>query len=408
MEEEIQQVQPEQKSSKKKWIILGSILVAVIVIIIILVVIAFSLLNKGVKIPQECEGFGAETQERIAYEKCITDLAIAKDDEKICKKLLELSTNCMKELVIHREDLDACSEFEGGIDIYCEGGVTKDRTYCENKYLDGSTERGVCLWGVADRSLDIELCKELNVFAQCLDKIALEKKDFNVCYEYEDINEERYYDNESKQIQIDYCLGDLATELEDIEICKLISDGSLRKRDCIQDIAVLRLNAGYCDDLSDYNWLSCMRAVGIKKSDENVCDLISLETIENKNLAEDENGLGRSEYSISSSRNTCFEFVAKEKNDENICLMIEEGFGEFCITNIAVKKEDVELCEKIEDEDTKRFCITRLTNNYIDFEECDEKGGKSYNGCSDGMEYIATIKGVDSSGAHSTGLHCCK
>ena len=407
MEGEIEQVQPEQKSSKKKWIILGSSLFAIIVIIFV-VVIVFSLLNKGVKIPQECEGFGTEIQDKIAYEECITDLAITKDDEKICKKSLELNTNCMRELVIYREDLDACSQFTGGTGEYCEGGVAKDRTYCENQYPEGSTERAVCLWGVADRSLDIELCKELNVFASCLDRIALEKKDYNVCYEYEDISEDRYHDNESKQIQIDYCLGDLATELEDIEICKLISDSSLRKRNCIHDIAVSKLNAGYCDYLDDYDWVSCMKDVGIKKSDENLCDLIKLETIENKNLAEDKSGLGRSGYSISSARNTCFEFVAKEKNDENICLMIEEGFGEFCITNIAVKKEDVELCEKIEDEDTKRFCITRLTNNYIDFEECDEKGGKSYNGCSDGMEYIATIKGVDSSGAHSTGLHCCK
>ena len=181
---------------------------------------------------------------------------------------------------------------------------------------------------------------------------------------------------------IDYCYSGVAVGLNDVRICELIKDKSIKKMgenapydECYKNIAEKLNDETLCSYIKgDYRASSCYKAISKKKGDISICEKIKGR--DNVDFSYYDSCLGYIDQSCSyesdrcdkmmgiGSKNECYKACAKSKKDSVICEKIslpvnylnrttddikdmENSTKNMCYSMVATAKKDASLCLKI-------------------------------------------------------------
>jgi|APSaa5957512622_1039677.scaffolds.fasta_scaffold32363_2 hypothetical protein len=340
--------------SMKRWIKWTLIILIVLVALFFIIGYSIKAYRLHKKYAIECrdlifEDFpGDYRPQRDNYDECVINLAIEKNDIKICEKTyfgVGPFLDCYLPIIIKNKDPKLCEELNRMDKLLCLGVVNSDEEYCDQEetyeeYCEKSqdmikcmgTIRNICLNGISLAKSDVDLCLEAEPY-YCLNQIALQKEDSEICNRWEE------YRNGSES-SIAGCKKSVAIKTENEKLCYEINSSYLQDK-CLQEIAIKTENEKLCLELTSLGSTSeveCITTIAFKTKNEKIC-----------------------------TTSYCFSELARIKNDEEICkeMLIEEGMEErmaFCITSVAISKEDVGICEKIINTENKEYCENRVKN----------------------------------------------
>lgn len=188
----------------------------------------------------------------------------------------------------------------------------------------------------------------------------------------------------SDQTQKNECFLAVAKKTRNKEICKLIGDSS-EKSFCITELAIATKDDQLCNEIpkeDEKEKSRCYGAVGKVLKKIEICLLATKENdsggcISDIAIEKNDEELCRkiaAQYYIEK----CFGTIAKNKDDVNICESISiEGRGKSgCFLEMAKFKRDDSLCEKIGNDLQKQACIRAVGNEVGGEQQCASFGNK--------------------------------
>jgi hypothetical protein len=320
-----------------------------------------------------CDNFSTIEYKNICYRA----IANKKNDLNLCKQINDLGirVNCVKDIAFNLDDINLCKNIEQfnvielihdsqksySIKDVCYDEIAKklnDITICEmigdssiaylckkeisKILLKFSKKKDLLLYSEAINSIDENICLQIkteNQRFECIQKIVLLKKDDLIC---------KKIDN---QIEKEICLRDIAIENQNKLLCKKIKNKFDREM-CLREIAIDTSNEGLCKELTGVNKDICLHNFIVLDSDFNNCDKIKNEQL---NL-------------------NCKINIAINNEDDTICYDLNIEDKNICLKNYAsFHADNLSYCQKITDRDElKYYCYNTLTNkideNYdVDF-----------------------------------------
>lgn len=258
---------------------------------------------------------------------CYAGMAVAKNDENICKeKSGDPYTSSICEAIIAaknnkgtpKDQLSACEDPGCFSYIFKEKGF--DGSLCSE--METPDIQSTCYYGLALAKLDETLCSKVdlkNIYSSsedgfkslCYYTVAAAKKDASLCDKA--VDQKLFADNES----------------------------------CYAAVAVSTNNSDLCEKVSGSSSLFCFISVAAGSEDESLC--------------------------AKAPQSNCYSLVAQTKEDESLCK--EDGL---CYEDLAVLKLDENLCEKAGY--NARSCYSLLEELKDDKNLC-EKSGTSKDNC---------------------------
>jgi len=141
----------------------------------------------------------------------------------------------------------------------------------------------------------------------------------------------------------DLCLKNLGIKLKDVELCDTISNSDT-KNDCLQGVALGLEDIKICDRIkSSSSREGCWQAFAVQLKEPEICDKVS-----------DNNKYG------------CILAVAKEMNDPEVCNRNEKlDKKDYCLMLISFKTEDSKICDRISTDRIKKWCVNRIIDHEV-------------------------------------------
>lgn len=287
---------------------------------------------------------------------CVTDAAVSKVDYTICNKIQkerdELNTEFKD--YINNDDIKLC---------YAEVSARMvDISVCDKIQL--REKKKECYDEDSLFYIDVGLCKELKTQEErnkCFNELGLKnfeelgikEQSISVCSKFDE------------QKTKDYCFSEIATRYEDESTCDLINDNE-EKDKCYELVGVTSNDVSVCDKIQDQDDKnSCYLDVGVEKLDISICEKIS-----NVNLKVFRN-----------LTQLCIERITEKMNIQDL----KKGLGVFhcdnilepydnamCYFNIAVEKQNAEICQFIDSHPTQNECYMKIATIKKDISICDK------------------------------------
>ncbi len=315
-------LEPKRKSYKK-WIFL----VLIVLIITTIIIISSSFIFGDTKEYRQCK---KEADVKAIDQDYNTDTITSSSHR-------EYMEECLMNLAIEKKDIDVCEQTSNTLE--CEGRVSKDTDFCKNKYSGNEPEnlyqKWRCIQGIAKETKDSQYClsiEDVNQQLSCIWTVAEETEDYNICLEIKELP------LENPDEDVDSCLiGLMYDEHYDSQICYHIVDVN-GSDSCFEYVGKRLKNSDLCNEIVQNNFNSkwaCLHNVGKSLASIKICKMIP------------EEGKAKAYSSY------CFRDVAVAKKDVNICYLMEnssENEIPFCITNVATKAKNKEICNQITDE----------------------------------------------------------
>ena len=174
-------------------------------------------------------------------------------------------------------------------------------------------------------------------------------------------------DSLSSNSDKDDCYSKVVGQTKDISICEKISDHMDRKVICYKNLALSKNDSEICQKI-DYNYFKEWCTTDSTK-DFSIC-----RSLKNGTLYWDE-------AKLNDCKDMCLGAVT---SDVNYCEKInEESVKPYCYKDVAVKKNDLSICDKIESNDNsnKDECYMRIAIKREDNSLCDELKGEFRGQC---------------------------
>jgi len=203
--------------------------------------------------------------------------------------------------------------------------------------------------------VELEECKKQTAYFQsdCFEDLAVKAKDPDICDNVEDIQEEGYGGNDKLFVNKGVCLAYVANELDyDFELCERVKDVTEQYETCYGIIAQKKAgeegDIQICEDLVEksYDWYdNCLAATVEEEEDLVVCD----------RLGED--------LEIEDCKNIAYLNLAMEKEDMEFCNKIDSSaLTSFCVGTYAKHAEDLSVCDTFDADQSLCVCY----NVYFD------------------------------------------
>lgn len=196
---------------------------------------------------------------------------------------------------------------------------------CRN--LEGN-QRDVCTIKLATSEHNADLCS------------AIEKESFNT-----------------------WCLTDVAKTTENISVCDRIKDQRSQEF-CKRDIIVKSGDANSCGSLTGTARDDCYDRIAINSSDWHICLNMSEKTGSyrdeciDKNSRKELNPYGCLEIRPGKLRESCLFSMSIASDTLETCNdIINETFSEFCVVNIASKRQDTSVCDLLQGKKYHTLCV---------------------------------------------------
>ncbi len=187
---------------------------------------------------------------------------------------------------------------------------------------------------------------------RCISKIALNKGDSDICGE---IGDDYYKDD---------CFSEMVLKTHEISLCNQVSEAN--RPSCYTKYAVQEKSVFICDDIGEEQQDAkedCIVEVAASGEDHlEMCMDVKNPSKHEKcvmNFAKAAGGYGVCVQLNSESKQIqCYHAVAKEKQDEKSCRMIENSplDRSRCYKDVAVLKQDESLCADVNDDTMKDDC----------------------------------------------------
>jgi hypothetical protein len=163
-----------------------------------------------------------------------------------------------------------------------------------------------------------------------------------------------YCNGLSDQYLRDQCLAHAGQHKADVSFCSGIKDTTLNK-ECIGKVSLARLNESICSVISDPKERdSCISGIAIEKKDANLCFRVSdpeekaqcIKFVGIQGMISDElGGIGFWNLSLCNSKE----------------MSASEDAHDFCISMVAARNINPDLCEQVRDEDSRNTCFLALS-----------------------------------------------
>lgn len=283
----------------------------------------------------------------------------------------------VKEAVDNRNP-SLCNELPHGDIVYqpdveCYGRVAvalKDETICDQ--APASPDPGVrdlCYVDVNKVKADPAICEKIrqtnrdqytqSALAQCYLDLAPVLKDYSICDQIHPV----FTDFK------DYCYRDTAIVLEDLARCPLFNN-ELNKDRCFSLIGIKKNDISICLEANNKGEKNiCISKIAANENDLGVCDkYMSIAPTNSYNVSDKDQcyyevGVKNLNLDICSKiiatyeKGTCYEQIAIQKTDPNICVQAQDS--SFCYEQIASKTKDASVCDYINDPQyPKKRCLS--------------------------------------------------
>ena len=300
-----------------------------------------------------------------------------------------------------QQQINACLTFESeGLADSClvdVGLSLMDSTPCEYVRV---LPKDSCYQEIAINAKNVADCDKIvesDLANQCYESLGIELRDYVAC--------SKIVGDEAKK---DNCLKEVASAVNDFEVCSRISVASL-KDECLTQVATATGNTNACEGVSgafvqgtylrDDCYLSaageavsielCNKLLSEEKSIEcfelvisgeleqlDTCSSISLQ--EKKDSCIKAYALNTKEFSACSEisaqelQQECYESIARTSSaTEELCGLVEDDLiVSQCFTQIALNELDVEVCNKINLRRDKNDCVAKVAVTSKDSDKC--------------------------------------
>tara|TARA_B100000315_G_C14569065_1_gene584524 strand:- start:932 stop:2119 length:1188 start_codon:yes stop_codon:yes gene_type:complete len=271
------------------------------------------------------------------FNECLKRVAILTKNVELCRQMkvrtneIYTDNNCLRSIAIHTGNLDICEEigdFGCTIDIlsdlnpdnFCNEFLKGEKYYIENKCKPSDISTS-CTPG------------EFEFYDSCLKRKIWRNPDPKFC------------DMMKTEFNKNICFGDVSSLKNDPNICRKILDSEHRDL-CIENIAEHNLDVSLCQKLPKkgegfYHKDNCIERIAIELSDVNLCiDLINPDD--------------------------CFFEISRKILDDSLCEKITlPKEKDRCYRWIAFYTENINYCQRINDEDIKHICNSDKFNGII-------------------------------------------
>lgn len=243
--------------------------------------------------------------------------------------------------------------------------------------------------------LDLSRCNKIKISGlknECYKSLAISRGDLSIC------------DKIGNQDTVDWCYRDIATNKSDVAICDKIKSNSL-KNHCYTDISVSRDDISICDKIitdNDKHYLQddkyyCRALV---KMDISIC-----ENMQYKSRCYEDIAIRKGDTSIcnkilySEFKDRCYGNVARVRGDSSICDKIPtQSIKDECYDNVAMVTKDSSICDKIQAQHLKDRCYKEINKSEINnieqgLSNCDEFHPDLRDEC---YNYVAIVTGEPS------------
>jgi len=214
------------------------------------------------------------------------------------------------------------------------------KNFC--KKGDKSHRNDGCWRYVARKTENPELCFNMSHYYQnetgdnyienCIPYAVGKKEHIKYCFN------EKFRISETKNL----CLKNLGIKLKDVELCDIISNSDT-KNDCFREVALGLEDIKICNRISSSSREGCWQEFAVRLKEPEICDKVS-----------DNNKYG------------CILAVAKEMNDPEVCNKNEKlDKKDYCLMLISFKTEDPKICNRISTERIKKWCVNRIIDHKV-------------------------------------------
>jgi len=339
---ELLNVKSNTKLSKRIWIILAAI---VFLFFTGALFIYFSTSDKinntsvetevtGINSSTDIDTSGADNAEQKTDPlKKLTD-----SDLRACNEITDVfqKDSCLKELLILTQDPQIC--------------IT----------LSDPSDHSECFYNTITESHTVDICNDMDYTSSvssldkryCIFALAVAHADISIC---DNIN--------SADSSYDRCIDTVAAASNDISICE--NRGSISKKDwCIHFFAVDKQDINICKKIQTVNYMAdCYWEVSMAKQDVGICDQLKIDFKEDLFMnMEIEDNVDQC-YAWHAQLSPSYDIHNLLVPNENIGMcdkMLQEESKDTCYAGIAVTNQDETVCEKIVDEDTKAECYSGI------------------------------------------------
>ena len=211
---------------------------------------------------------------------------------------------------------------------------------------------------------DSSICKKVDNYVECFDKVALYLNDSSICNNLPlDIGGGSNYR--------EGCYSSYAIKNNDIKTCESIKDPRIQD-ECFEIVSIHLNNISICERVKDFQFKNdCLSKIGNATGDIKICD-----EIEDNHLL----GLTFSKcipYSVNDSQiclnlnnsihtDWCLTYVGINNKNHHICDKIKETkIKDYCYTSISVKLNNTAICDLISDSEVANYCYKGVVNYKI-------------------------------------------
>ncbi|MFH1239860.1 MAG: hypothetical protein V1672_01465 [Candidatus Diapherotrites archaeon] len=318
--------------------------------------------------------YANNTDTLYAKDVCYKNVAVALKDESLCRQIAKsfkyqsgeasyTRDECYSAIIDEYNDVTICDNMiskDMKDDCYSEFAIySEDETVCNSLSEDGNFIK--CVTDVGIDTGNFKVCKMLpgKEYQDCLNSIAEESATLEVCQQMPviDDKEDCYYRVATKEDEEDYkicnmiefdgllktdCYKDIAIATENYELCGKMSWDKQGRVECYHEIAFNTFNLDLCKMItsSTEDFAECYSNVAIDVEDSFICESIS----------------GDVSQTIYHAKNFCYYNYALGTLDVSACAKTKGEMTDTCYYDYAVKFENIDICDKIEDATDKRHC----------------------------------------------------
>ncbi|MFH1391049.1 MAG: hypothetical protein ABIH20_01930 [Candidatus Diapherotrites archaeon] len=313
-------------------------------------------------------------------DSCLIELAKTEKNDSPCEKIVLLSKDrCYQDIGVLVKDDSICGKIELTIVreecLSTVGLETHNASTC-GKIISSQAKRDACYDNAGRNNEDYETCEKIfdsTTRDSCYIDVADSTSDYSFC-------DSVSLRKTSEGIQRDLCYEASGEQLSG-EICAIITDKEFRA-ECFEDATdkpSIKIDCTIFEDTNSVN--NCTNWYAAYSGDISFCYNLESDEIEqclqdsitaNPNV-ENCKEIQNAHYK---TRNKCYKEAALSEADENICENItgNSRLKKDCILEIAIAKEDVDLCFELSAADIgdKDDCISEIAAQTNDYTLCEK------------------------------------
>ncbi len=245
---------------------------------------------------------------------CIGVIAQCKMDETICQLLNEdmsLQFTCIQLVAEAKRDITLCEGIEnpryGNPCVTGVAGALGDISMCAR--IDDKNEKDKCVKAVAIKRMDASMCSGISGSIdywrqECIMEVSMAAHDMGLCGSLKT-------DSRAGETKMETCVKNISSGAKGVSICDAVLEESIRDYHCIIPIAVSMKDVTACSKIKDDSRrISCAKKVASSANDATFCEKLTLPADQMRG---------------SYGKNDCLIEVASTAKDARICERITDN-----------------------------------------------------------------------------------